>query len=125
MVLTDDIVLLNINKNNEFLLTPLFSFGFPLINYKVGDMGEQLSKKSMNNCYPFPKMNLSIGRVTDNFLNIKNSKISTSAISTYLSTLNLGIKEHQIIQINYTEFVINFISQKEMNKDNYYKKIRS
>jgi len=66
---------------------------------------------------------LLIGRITDNFINNKNRKIATSALSTYLSTLNLEIKEHQIIQNNYTEFTINFISCENTNKENYYKKI--
>jgi phenylacetate-CoA ligase len=123
MVLTDDVVLLNTNKNNEFLLTPLFSFGFPLINYKVGDIGDHLSERTKTNKYPFPTINLLIGRITDNFINNKNRKIATSALSTYLSTLNLEIKEHQIIQNNYTEFTINFISCENTNKENYYKKI--
>ncbi len=123
MVLTDDVVILNLNKKNEFLITPLYSFGFPLINYKNGDVGEISSDYKEAVRGPFNLMKLKIGRITDNFLNQKNQKVSTSAISTYLSTLDLKIIQHQIIQKNYSEFVINYISDKNTNKNDYFNKV--
>jgi len=125
MVFTDDVVVLNTNKEHEFFLTPLFSYGFPLINYKVGDSGEIKNVSEVNNKYPFPEINLEIGRITDNFINQKNKKISSSALSTYLSTMDLGIKEHQIIQISYTSFEINFVPYESTNCEAYYKILRN
>ena len=123
MVLTDDVVMLNLNKKNEFLITPLYSFGFPLINYKNGDVGEISSDYKEAVRGPFNLIKLKIGRITDDFLNQKNQKVSTSAISTYLSTLDLKIKQHQIIQKNYSEFVINYIADKNTNKNDYFNKV--
>jgi len=125
MVFTDDVVVLNTNEENEFLLTPLFSYGFPLINYKVGDRGKIKNIDEVNSKYPFPEMNLEIGRITDNFINRKHNKISTSALSTYLSTFDLGVKEHQIIQVSYTSFEINFVPYESTNCEAYYKIVRN
>jgi phenylacetate-CoA ligase len=119
MLLTDDIVLLNTNESNEILLTALHSFGFPLINYRVGDTGNIVGKPHSANEFPFPVFNLKIGRITDNFINHQNIKVSSSAFSTYLSTLNLNIKEHQFIQNDYKSFTVNFIITNSTNIDSY------
>ncbi|QQS50756.1 MAG: phenylacetate--CoA ligase family protein [Bacteroidota bacterium] len=126
MLLTDDVVLLDTNDSNEFLLTALYSFGFPLINYKVGDIGTVKNDDSIQQRIgniPFPIMNLKIGRITDNFINNKNETISTSALSTYMSTLNLGIKEHQIIQKDFNSFNINYVPLKITDSEVYKEKI--
>jgi len=125
MVFTDDVVIVNTNKTNEFLLTPLFSFGFPLINYRVGDIGEIQNENNINNKYPFPIMSLRIGRTSDYFLRENNQIISCSNFSSDLDAISLGIKEHQIIQVNYKNFKINFISLKNTDKENYYKIVTS
>ena len=78
----------------------------------------------MNSKYPFPEIHLEIGRITDNFINQKHKKISTSALSTYLSTFDLGIREHQIIQVSYTSFEINFVPYESTNFETYYKTLR-
>jgi phenylacetate-coenzyme A ligase PaaK-like adenylate-forming protein len=37
---TDDFVIVEIGNNNEILLTPLESYGMPLLRYQVGDSEE-------------------------------------------------------------------------------------
>ena len=122
MVFTDDVVVLNTNKENEFLLTPLFSYGFPLINYKLGDTGENVSSNKISNLYPFPIMDLMIGRTTDKFLTDSNRKISTSSLGSYMAKLDLGIDEHKIIQSNYKEFEIYYKSSSP-DDEIYYNKV--
>ena len=125
MVFTDDVVVLNTNESNEFLLTPLFSYGFPLINYKLGDTGENTCLQNISEDYPFPIVNLMIGRTTDKFLTESNRKISTSSLGSYMAKFDLGIKEHKIIQNNYKDFEIYFIANKNNNHDDYSKKVTS
>jgi len=119
MLLTDDVVLLNTNTSNEILLTALYSFGFPLINYQVGDTGNITNQHQLDNNFPFPIFNLKVGRITENFINQDKIKISSSAFSTYLSTLNLEIKQHQFIQNNYKSFTVNFITKHTSNIESY------
>ena len=123
MVFTDDTTIVNTNENDEFLLTSLHSYGFPLINYKVGDIGMINSTTESYDKYPFPKINLKIGRITDNFLTENNKIVSTSALSTYFSTLMLGIRQHQIIQSDFNDFIINYIPMDNTDHDFYKKRL--
>jgi phenylacetate-CoA ligase len=123
MLFTDDVVVLNLNESNEFLLTPLYSFGFPLINYKLGDTGENACLNTISNKYPFPIMNLKIGRTTDKFLTENNRKISTSSLASYMAKFDLGIKEHKIIQSDYKDFEIFYIPDTSINVEKYYKTV--
>ncbi|MEJ1222844.1 hypothetical protein [Sediminicola sp. 1XM1-17] len=121
MVFTDDVVLVNANADNQFLLTALYSYGFPLLNYKVGDVGELMAIDRNDKRYPFPKINLKIGRITDKFLSENKTTISTSSLGSYLATLDLGIKEHQIIQSDYKVFKINYVILDNTNLENYFR----
>ncbi|RXP61851.1 phenylacetate--CoA ligase family protein [Lutibacter sp. HS1-25] len=123
MLFTDDVVVLNINESQEFLFTPLFSFGFPLINYKLGDTGDSADIHDISKTYPFPIMNLKIGRTTDKFLTENNRKISTSSLGSYMAKFDLGIKEHKVIQTNYKDFDIYFIPEDTTNVETYCKKV--
>jgi len=99
MRIADDVVALNVNENGEFLITALYSYGFPLINYKLGDCGEIVDMSNPpDDRIPFTRAKLTIGRITDNFLTSDGMTISTSALTAYLSTFKLAILEQQVIQ---------------------------
>jgi len=119
--ITDDVVILNINNNNEFLVTALYSYGFPLINYKLGDKGSYNYIENLPDI-PFPILDLKIGRITDNFLRVDGRYISSSALATYISSYDLGIKEYQINQEYYDLFNIKILPYKYTNV-NYIKEI--
>ncbi|MDX9703054.1 MAG: hypothetical protein RBU23_08435 [Candidatus Auribacterota bacterium] len=125
MRIADDVVALNISDQGEFIITALHSFGFPLINYKLGDKGEAVSVTQLpsSDPYPFTTMNLKIGRTTDNFINRDNRSISSSALSTYMSTFGLNIIEQQIIQHDYTTFTINCVPDHAFNRKHYIESI--
>lgn len=123
MLNTDDFVIQNKNFNDEIVLTSLYSYGFPLINYKPGDIGGELPEQKTTTSIPFPIMNLKIGRETENFLKENNIIISASALSTYLSTLDLNIIRHQIIQTNFNNFIVKYVSTKSTNILDYTKKM--
>jgi len=120
MNIADDNVVLNVGLNNELIVTALHSYGFPLINYQVGDIG---SVKDLNNTnydsLPFSKMTLKIGRETENFFNYEGNTISSSSLSTALSTYNIKIKEQQIIQKAHKSFVVNYIPKEDFDYDKY------
>lgn len=119
MVVADDIVVLNIGTDNEIIVTALHSYGFPLINYRLGDCGYvgDIPKKNKN--LPFSSMKLTIGRVTDNFINHKGRMISSSAVCTYISTFHPQILAQQIIQESQKDFIINYVPHKTLNESEY------
>ncbi|MCP4504651.1 MAG: hypothetical protein GY822_32505, partial [Deltaproteobacteria bacterium] len=115
MRVTDDVIALISNSKKQFLGTALHSYGFPLINSKIGDCGVIYTDNDTFDNVPFLILNLTISRVTDNFCNQDGSIISSSSISTYLSTLELRIIQHQIIQKNYKMFIVNYIPNFSFN----------
>ncbi len=119
MHIADDNVALNIYENNDIIITALHSFGFPLINYKLGDCGNVHEGATPVTDLPFSTMRLTIGRITDNFLTRSGEKVSSSALSTYISTLKPSVVEHQIIQCDYTRFVVNYIPSTSFNIHDY------
>ncbi len=58
MRVTDDIIALTSNSKNQFLGTALHSYGFPLINYKIGDCGVISTDNDTFDNIPFFKIKL-------------------------------------------------------------------
>lgn len=118
MIIFDDNVVVNYSDKNELLVTALHSYGFPLINYKIGDKGSKIEEKNNKiNGLPFSRMNLDLGRVTDNFITKDNKVISATSIMVDLTRFKLGVKEHQILQYDYNSFVVNYIPDIEFNTE--------
>ena len=110
--ISDDTVIVEHTDEDHLLITALDSFHFPIIRYKVGDVG----KKPDGKCpcgLKFSLMNLEIGRITDNFVRPDNRKISSSAFATYLSTLNINFFKYQLIQKTVDSFEVKFVSNSE------------
>jgi phenylacetate-CoA ligase len=123
MHIADDHVIVE-SIDGEILLTSLHSFGFPLIRYKVGDTG--LLVDDIEECKnKFSHLDLKIGRITDNFIKNDGSKVSSSALATFISTFELKIDEYQIIQRNISTFVVNYVSKNTLTEsdENIIKKI--
>jgi phenylacetate-CoA ligase len=121
MRIANDVVALNIYEKGEFVITALHSYGFPLINYLIGDYGELLDSGAIKDNLPFSSMNLKIGRMTDNFLTADGFTVSSTALCTYISTFNFNVSEQQIIQNDYKHFVINYVPDSNFELQ-YYKK---
>lgn len=123
MRIADDVVAMNISEQGDFLITALHSYGFPLINYKIGDRGQAIDSTSLPNddTLPFTALNLTICRETDNFINRQNRHIAATALATYLSTFGLNIIEHQIIQSDYEKFAVNVVPDQDFNESHYKK----
>jgi len=109
MLIADDNVVLNMGEDGKILITALHSYGFPLLNYEVGDIGLIASDEMNNTTLPFTSMRLTVGRETDNFITEKNKVISSSSISTALSLFNIKVIEQQVIQRGYRDFLVLYI----------------
>ncbi len=118
MNIADDNVVLNVGEDNMLIVTALHSFGFPLINYEVGDIGS-VDQLESSTSIPFSKMKLAIGRETENFYSTDGYIVSSSSLSTALSLHNVRIKEQQIIQIAYKSFLVKYVPNEEFDFDNY------
>ena len=118
MMIADDVVALNILDSGEFSITALHSYGFPLINYIIGDFGE-VFQSDINDYLPFSSLKIRIGRTTENFLTAENRVVASSSLSVYISTSKLPIIEQQIIQNNYKEFIVNYIPDIDFNFAHY------
>jgi phenylacetate-CoA ligase len=113
MRIADDVVALNFTASGEFLVTALHSYGFPLINYKLGDCGALVDMSpSLDDKIPFTCGRLTIGRITDNFVTSDNKIVSSSALGVYISTFNLAVLQQQIVQNGHKKFVVNYVPDK-------------
>ena len=119
MLIADDVVALNIGEEGEFLITALHSYGFPLINYKLGDCGVLVESNESENKLPFSKMNLKIGRITDNFLTRDQRTVSGSALGTYISTFKMSVLGYQLIQNDYADFAVKYIPDEGFDFESY------
>jgi phenylacetate-CoA ligase len=119
MRVSDDTVVLNVADNGEFHVTALYSYGFPLINYRIGDYGSAVSSLTVHDDLPLSCITLKIGRITDNFINSQQRKISSSALSTYIASFKIPLREQQVIQINYTTFTVNYVPAAGFDSERY------
>jgi len=119
------LVALNVSENGEFLITALYSYGFPLINYKVGDCGEISEiQPSAGDTIPFTSATLRIGRITDNFLTSESEIVSSSALGAYLSTFNFSNSR----ATDYTgtairKFTVNYVPDMGLIQSYYYETV--
>lgn len=119
MMIADDAVALNMTDEGDFIVTALHSYGFPLINYKIGDSGELIDNQKKADNFPFSTFRLKIGRITDNFITKKQTIVSSSALGTYISTFKLGLREQQIVQSHFNNFTVNYVPDKDFNFNSY------
>ncbi len=94
----DDFVLVEVNGNNEVLLTPLESYGMPLLRYQVGDVGWVRKTKKNRTKHPFKEFNIIIGRIYEFLINKNHEKISGGLIKQQVEDENLSIREWQLVQ---------------------------
>lgn len=113
----DDYVALNIHDNNEIIITSLHSFGFPLINYKLGDYGILQNSVFKENNIPLSSLNLKIGRLIEDFLTKDGNIVNSSGIASDIASYKLPIKEYQLIQTNFDRFVVNFIPEQGFSQN--------
>jgi phenylacetate-CoA ligase len=119
---SDDFVIVELTEENEIILTPLESYGMPLIRYKIGDIGFR-NKKQKSDDSPFSQFNIFIGRTYEVMKNNKGEHISGGLIKTQVEDENLDINEFQIVQKSLDEVDINIIKD-ELTSENGVKRLK-
>jgi phenylacetate-CoA ligase len=94
----DDFVIVEVNENNEIMLTPIESYGMPLLRYKLGDMGLIKKNNSKKSNSPFNEFNIVIGRVYETLYNKSGQKVNGGLIKEIIEAENLDINEFQLVQ---------------------------
>lgn len=112
---SDDFVIAEVDKEDKILLTPLESYGMPLIRYEVGDVGFR-NKTIKNDDYLFNRFTLSIGRSVEILRDSNGKKIHSAKINLEIAKNSLDIGEFQLIQNSIDEVVLNIVKTKNTNK---------
>ena len=113
----DDNVVMNISPQGEFFITALHSYGFPLINYQIGDYGEPVETKiNFKTKINFSKINLKVGRLVEMFLKKDGRFVSASNILIDFANAQPHIGQQQIIQTDYDKFIFNYVPIKPFDR---------
>ncbi len=115
--IADDYIALNIHKNNEIVITSLHSYGFPLINYKLGDYGIVRDNDFKPDKIPLSSLDLKIGRLIEDFLAKDGSTVNSSAIASDIANRKLPIKKYQLIQNDFDDFLVNLIPEQGFSEN--------
>jgi phenylacetate-CoA ligase len=115
---SDDFLFVEIGKNNQILLTPLESYGMPLLRYVNGDIGlKKNNQEKGNNQFLFEEFNLSIGRMTE-YLYTKDNEILMGAIIGHTAAeQKLVIGEFQIVQKTIGNIEIKIVKNSNTNNE--------
>ena len=113
---SDDFVLVEVNSHNEVLLTPLESYGMPLLRYKVGDVGLINKARKSHPKYPFKEFNIIIGRIYEFLINQNNEKISGGLIKQQVEDEDLSIREWQLVQKSIDKVELNIVCDEFTNQ---------
>lgn len=112
---SDDFVLVEVDEHNEIILTPLESYGMPLIRYKNGDIG--FLKSKIESEHPFNVFNIQIGRSVEILRTKDGKKVYSGIINRKIADEKLDIGEFQLVQVSYDEIVINIVKRKSINNE--------
>jgi phenylacetate-CoA ligase len=114
---SDDFVIIEIGENSEILLTPLESYGMPLIRYKVGDIGLINKAGERKSKSPFNEFNLVVGRVYEILYNKDKVKIGGGLIKQMIEDEDLAINEFQVVQHSLEQVDLNVVNDKFTKED--------
>ncbi len=117
----DDFVIVEVDKESNILVTPLESYGMPLLRYKIGDKGSIKPDNHHKAKVPFNQFNISIGRSCEILVGKNNDKITFADFKEVL-TEKLRVGEFQIIQKSFNDVHLNIIRD-ELTKDDDVKRL--
>jgi phenylacetate-CoA ligase len=112
---SDDFVLVELSEENEVLLTPLESYGMPLLRYKLGDVGLAGGIKADKD-HPFNQFNLCIGRIYEVLQHKDGYKVSGGFIKQKLEDENVEIGEFQVVQKSLESVELNVVKDPSTTK---------
>lgn len=115
---SDDFLIVETRDNNEIMLTPLESYGMPLLRYVNGDIGNLQNNGTItSDNHPFNQFNLTVGRITELFRNQKNERVWAHSIGYYASMKKLDVGEFQVIQRSLDLIELNIIKSEDTKKE--------
>lgn len=112
---SDDFVLVEIGNNDEIFLTPLESYGMPLLRYANGDIGIKKSQKNKSKS-PFTEFNIKIGRVVEILRTVDGKKVYSGRLNRQVADRKLNVGEFQIVQKSYDMVELNIVKDKQTNE---------
>jgi len=114
---SDDFVYVELDEDDEVLVTPLESYGMPLLRYKLGDIGFAKRKWRKNCTSPFQEFSIAIGRVYEVLLTKDNHKISGGLIKQKIEDENLEVGEFQVVQSTINSVLINVVADRNVTEE--------
>jgi phenylacetate-CoA ligase len=112
---SDDFVIVEVERDGRILLTPLESYGMPLLRYAVGDYGVKKENKKDN--HPFETFSISIGRTTEILRKKTGEKVYPGKINLKMAEEKLDVGEFQLIQESYERVTLNVVRNKITRKE--------
>ncbi len=106
---SDDFVFVELDTNGEILLTPLESFGMPLLRYRCGDIGIRLEEKYGKEKTPFGRFQIKVGRTYEVLLNRNREKVTGGLIKFRIEKEDLAIREFQLVQKSLEHVELNIV----------------
>lgn len=98
-----------VGKNGEVVITDLYSFGMPLIRYKIGDVGTWLSREC--NCGRHtPLFEITQGRKTNMLVNSDGVQMSGLFIAHLFKERSDRIIKYQVVQPNFNSILIKLVA---------------
>jgi phenylacetate-CoA ligase len=120
---SDDFVIVELDKNYNILLTPLESYGMPLLRYEIGDIAVNIKNYKKDN-HPFNQFKLSIGRSCEILRNKNGDKVSSSKINSQIGKQKLNLGDFQLVQKSFNEVELNIVKN-ELTSNNDINKMQT
>jgi len=109
---SDDFLLAEIGSRSEIMLTPLESYGMPLLRYLNGDLGIKKGDVKKDN-HPFSQFSLKLGRTSEVLRSIDNKILFAPIMGTMASEARLNIGEFQMVQLRLDKLTLKIVKSKE------------
>ncbi len=106
---SDDFVFVELDTDGEILLTPLESYGMPLIRYRCGDIGMKSLQKESRKRTPFGSFQIKVGRTYEILLNKDGEKVTGGLIKFRIEKEDLAIREFQLVQKSMDQVELNIV----------------
>ena len=122
LYLFDDLNYLEVDKNKNLIITPLYNKVFPLIRYRLGDLVEGFTKEGYKD-KPYSHIDRILGR-SEELMWFKNINGEMDFLHPlFIDDLNVkGVLEYQFQQIDHENFILRYVKIKEINVEKEIKK---
>ncbi len=117
MHIAEDFVFVEVESDGRVLLTPLESYGVPLIRYDVGDRIEIIDDLQCECGCSFRGMRIKISRQPVNLTNKEQKRISGCCTLLDVVSLGVGMSECQIVQESLDLIKLNIVKNSSWEEE--------